>query len=236
MLIMCAWLGKGEIILKTHARMQFAVVTGAVVLFAAPAWAQGPDGQGVYIGGGAGASRTTIDDHSAGINATLLSAGFSSPRTDTSKYEHSAAYKAFIGYNFNQYVALEAGYFNLGKFKFDTTVTPAGTLHGEAKSQGANLDAVFGYPLGQGFNVFGRIGIQNTQSKVALTGAGSVNVLTSSVSETRRGWKSGIGLGYEFAKNIGVRGEWEYYRIPDGTNTDTVAKVDVVGVSLYYRF
>ena len=82
MLIMCAWLGKGEIILKTHARMQFAVVTGAVVLCAAPAWATGPDGQGVYIGVGAGASRTTIDDHSAGINATLLSGGFSSATTD----------------------------------------------------------------------------------------------------------------------------------------------------------
>lgn len=223
--------------MNTLARMQFAALTGAMIFFAAPAWAAGPDGSGVYLGIGAGASRATIDDKSAGINAVLLSAGFSSAATATSgRYEYSAAYKAFVGYNFNQYVALEGGYFNLGKFKFDTTVTPAGALHGETKSQGVNLDAVFSYPFGQGFSVFGRIGIQNTQSKVALTGTGSVNVLTSSVSETRRGRKSGVGVGYEFARGIGVRGEWEYYRIPDGTNTDTVARVDVVGISLYYKF
>ena len=221
--------------MNTHAWMQLAVLIGATFVFAAPASAAGSDGSGVYIGVGAGASRTSIDDPSAGINAALLAAGFASSTT-TSKNETSAAYKAFIGYSFNQYFALEGGYFNLGKFKFDATVNPPGTLHGETKSQGFNIDAVLSYPVGQGFSVFGRIGIQDTRSKVDLTGTGSVSVLSSGTSETKTSWKAGLGLGYEFARGIGVRGEWEYYQIPDGTNTDTVAKADVVGISLYYKF
>lgn len=218
--------------MKTRARMQWAVLTCATVVFTAPAWPAGSDGSGVYIGAGAGASRTTLDD--AGINAALLSLGFAS--ATTSKSETSAAYKAFIGYSFNEYIAIEGGYFNLGKFKFDSAVTPPGNLHGETSSQGFNVDAVLSYPFAQGFSVFGRAGVQNSKSRVDLTGTGSVVVLISETSETKTSWKAGLGLGYEFAQRIGVRGEWEYYRVPDGTNSSTLATVDVFGISLYYKF
>ena len=226
----------GGMVVNKNARMQFAFLAAATFFICAPASAAGPEGSGVYIGLGAGASRTTIDNTHVGINAAIIAAGFSSATTTTDKYGYGAAYKAFAGYSFNKYVALELGYFNLGKFKFDTTTTPAGTLHAETKTQGANLDAVFSYPFDNGFSVFGRIGIQYVKSKVDLTGTGAIIVLSSSTNETGRGPKTGVGVGYEFARNMGVRGEWEYYRVPDGTNTKTVAKVDVIGLSLYYRF
>jgi len=37
---------------------------------------------------------------------------------------------------------VEGGYFNLGKFGFTASTTPAGTLTGTIKLQGVNLDAV----------------------------------------------------------------------------------------------
>ena len=222
--------------MNNRATVPWALITCTCLVFAASARAGGFDGSGLYIGAGAGRSHASIDDRTAGVNALLLSSGFGSATTTTGKNDKSLAYKAFVGYDFNRYVALELGYFNLGKFKFDTTVAPPGTLHGETTTQGINLDAVFSYPFDNGFSVFGRIGIQQAKSKVELSGTGSVVVLTSRTSESGRGRKSGIGLGYEFAQDIGVRGEWEYYRIPDGTNTDTQAKVDVIGISLYYKF
>jgi OOP family OmpA-OmpF porin len=194
----------------------------------------GSDGSGVYFGIGGGATRTTIDDLESGINAELLRAGFTSATTETNS--NSGMYKAFIGYNFNQYFALEGSYFNLGKFTFDTNVTPSGTLHGETKSQGGNLDIILSYPFDEGVILFGRIGADYAKSKADLIGTGSVSINTSSTSESSWGRHFGLGLGYEFSQHTGVRGEWEYYQIPDGTNTHTQAKVDVIALSLYYRF
>jgi OmpA-OmpF porin, OOP family len=217
---------------KTAARIQPAVLMCATIAFAGSAWAADPDGSGVYVGAGAGASRASID--TSGINASLLSLGFASANTSTT--ENSVAYKAFVGYSFNRYIAVEGGYFNLGTFKFDSTVTPPGTLNGEVKTSGFNLDAVLSYPFAQGFSVFGRLGVQNAKTKVNFSGTGSVLVTTPETSETKTGWDAGLGVGYEFAKGIGLRGEWELYRVPDGTNTGNTADVNVFGISIYYKF
>jgi hypothetical protein len=40
----------------------------------------------------------------------------------------------------------------------------------------------------------------------------------------------------EEAQGIGVRGEWERYRISDGSDTDHKFDVDVFGLSVYYKF
>src|SRR4051812_44739499 len=145
------------------------------------AWAAG-DGSGVYLGIGGGVSRTNIDDLTSGLNQTLLRAGFTSASTDTS--DKSGNYKAFLGYSFNPYFAIEGTYFNLGKFTFDTTVTPSGTLHGETSSQGGTLDIVLSYPFEEGYILLGRIGTDYAKSKADLMGTGSVTLLNSSTSES----------------------------------------------------
>ena len=209
-------------------------MTCASNLFLAPAWAAGSDGSGVYFGIGGGATRTTIDDLTSGLNQTLLRAGFTTATTDTNG--HSGMYKAFIGYSFNPYFAIEGTYFNLGKFSFDANVTPTGTLHGETRSQGGNLDVILSYPFEEGWILLGRIGADYAKSEVELSGTGSVSVLNSTTSETAWGRHYGLGIGYQFNQHTGLRGEWEYYQIPDGTNTHTQAKVDVIELSLYYKF
>jgi OOP family OmpA-OmpF porin len=104
------------------------------------------------------------------------------------------------------------------------------------KSNGFELDALLSYPFTQGFSVFGRVGVQNAKSTVNLTGAGSVVVITPQTSETKTSWDAGVGLGYEFTTGLGLRAEWQRYRVPDGTNTGTMSDVDVVGASIYYKF
>src|SRR4051812_19845418 len=114
-----------------HARILIAALIYGVNSCMTIAWAAESDGSGVYFGIGGGVSRTTIDDLTSGLNQRLLQTGFTSASTDTT--DKSANYKAFFGYSFNPYFAIEGTYFNLGKFTFDTTVTPGGTLHGETK-------------------------------------------------------------------------------------------------------
>jgi OOP family OmpA-OmpF porin len=220
--------------MNMHAKFLIIALPCALNVFMTNVWAAGSDGSGVYLGIGGGVSRTNIDDLTSGLNQSLVRAGFTSATTDTS--DKSGNYKAFLGYSFNPYFGLEATYFNLGKFTFETNVTPDGTLHGETKSQGGSLDIMLSYPFEEGFILLGRIGADYAKSKADLMGTGSVTVLNSSTTETGWGRHFGLGLGYEFSKHTGVRGEWEYLQIPDGTNTHTEVKVDVFEVSLYYKF
>jgi len=219
--------------MKMRFGILIAVLTCFLNVLMTEVCAAGSDGSGVYFGIGGGATRTTIDNLESGINSNLLQAGFTSANTETNN--KGGMYKAFIGYSFNPYFGIEGTYFNLGTFTFDTSVTPTGTLHGETRTQGGNLDFILSYPI-DGVILFGRIGADYAQSKADLSGTGSIGVLTSRTSENAWGRHYGIGLGYEFSGHTGVRGEWEYYQIPDGTNTHTQARVDALEVSLYYKF
>lgn len=213
-------------------RIQTVALTCAAALWAGSALAAGSDGSGLYIGVGGGVSHGNIDD--GRVNQQLLDAGFSNPSTTGS--ENSFAYKGFVGYSFNRYIAVEGGYFNLGKFKFDSTVSGPGTLHQEIKSSGWNVDAVLSYPFAQGFSVFARAGVQNAKSKANYSATGSVRLVETDDSETKTSWKGGLGVGYEFSQRIGLRGEWERYHIADGTEHDHKFNVDVFGLSVYYKF
>ena len=206
-----------------------AIVYGATATVAHPA---DPDGTGFYVGAGGGASVVKIDD--SGINDSLRSLGFTS--ATTSKDESGTAYKVFAGYAINRYVAIEGGYFDLGKFGFKSLVLPPGSLSVDVKVRGVNLDAVLSYPFAEGFSVFGRVGLQSAETKGRLAGSGSVLALQPETKETKTGWKAGLGIGYEFSNGLGLRGEWERYNVADGTKTDTKADVDVFGISLFYRF
>src|SRR5580700_519700 len=101
------------------------------------------DDSGWYIGANAGQSRANIDD--TRIRRNLLDEGFDT--TALKDDNHHFGYKAFGGYQFNKYFALESGYFDLGRFGYTANTVPSGGLTGDAKFQGANLDAVVFLPF-----------------------------------------------------------------------------------------
>ncbi|RST47792.1 OmpA family protein [Variovorax sp. MHTC-1] len=167
---------------------------------------------GYYYGGlSVGQSHSRIDDER--ITAGLLGAGLST--TSMSLDEHDAAFKLFGGYQFNRYLALEGGYFNLGKFGYMATTSPAGTLHGKIKLQGLNLDVVGTLPLSERFSAIGRVGVQVANARDSFSGTGTVQVLNPSPSKRDTNYKFGVGLQYEFSPSFLVRGEVERYRIND---------------------
>ena len=186
---------------------------------------------GWYAGANVGQSRAKIDD--ASINAALLSLGFAAAAT--TKNETGTGFKLYGGYQFNKNLAVEGGYFDLGKVSFDTTTVPAGTLHGDIRNQGGvNLDLVGIIPIQDNFSLFGRIGVQNSETKLSLSGTGAVVVLIPNFSKRETNYKAGLGLQFDFTKNIGLRGEWERYRISDGFTGK--ADVDLFSLGLVVRF
>ena len=183
-----------------------------------------------YGGFGVGRSKAKIDD--ARITSELLGSGLAT--TSITDDNRDFGYKLFGGYKFNQNFALEGGYFNLGQFGFTSTTTPTGTLTGKIKLQGLNLDAVGILPLAENFSVFGRLGLQFAQAKDDFDGTGQVVVSNPNPSKSAANYKAGLGVQYDFTQSVGLRGEWERYRINDGVGNK--GDIDMLSVGLVFLF
>ena len=185
---------------------------------------------GWYGGLNLGQSKARIDDPR--IISGLLSSGFFT--TSITDDDRDSGYKIFGGYQMNRYLALEAGYFDLGRFSFNATTQPLGTLTGEIKLRGANLDLLGIIPLTEKFSAFGRIGVARAEARDTFTGSGLVRVLNPNPSKTDTNGKFGLGLQYAFTESFGMRAEVERYRINDAVGTK--GDIDLASLGLVYRF
>ena len=217
--------------MKTTHAVQFLSLAGIgtlMALAAAPAAAQ--EGSYYYGGLSVGRSQARIDEER--INASLLAAGLTT--TGMSKDERDTAFKLFGGYQINRNFAVEAGYFNLGTFGFKSTTTPAGTLNGQIRLQGLNLDLVGTLPLTENLSAIGRIGAQAANARDRFSGTGSVAVLNANPRKTEVNYKLGAGLQYAFSPSLLMRAEAERYRVNDAVGNR--GDVNLFSVSLIIPF
>ena len=137
-----------------------------------------------YYGGlSVGQSKTQTD--AAGLTSGLLpGVGVLNSTTD----EKDTAYKLFGGYQFNRNIALEGGYFDLGKNSFNANTVPAGTLAGGSRVHGLNLDLVGTLPFTERFSALARVGMQHAWSKSTASGTGAAGgALAPGVLHTHSG-------------------------------------------------
>ncbi len=186
-----------------------------------------------YLGIGAGQSNGDVDNSS--VSAVLN--GTPATATGTSSSNNPAAGKAFLGYQFNKYIAAEGGYFRLGQFNFNATTTPAGTVAGSLSNTiGWNLDAVGTFPIvADRFLVLARLGVQSSKTSDLFAGTGAAAALRNPApSKNLVSYKYGAGAEFDFTKNIGMRAEWERYRVSDGISGNI--NVNMITASVLYRF
>lgn len=181
-----------------------------------------------YGGLGLGQSRARIDVNR--ITSELLSSGLAA--TDITRHEDRFAYKVFGGYQFNRYVALEGGYFNLGRVGYTATTVPPGWLTGTMRTQGINLDVVGTLPLSKRLSVIARGGAQFADVNDNFYGSGAVVVLNPEPSSRKIGYKFGTGLQYEVSRSLFVRAEAERYRINDAVGNH--GDINAFSVSLIF--
>ena len=213
---------------KLLRQLGLAGLGSLLAVSAAPVFAQ--DGGYSYGGVALGQSRARIDEER--ITATLQGAGLTT--TGMTRDNTGAGFKLFGGYQFNRNFAVEAGYFNLGKFSFLSTTQPAGSLNGEIKLQGLNLDLVGTLPVTGGLSVIGRVGAQVSSARDKFSGTGAVNVLNPNPSKRSASYKLGAGLQYEVSPSFLVRAEGERYRINDAVGNR--GDINLMSVSLVFPF
>ena len=164
------------------------------------------------LAGPVGAQPKTDDGHFYG--------GFGVGRSDSNLDgvvidNKDRAWKGFGGYQFNRYFAVEGGFIDLGR-----TTTPGASLDSKA----LHASAVGSLPLTEQFALTGKAGLARTETEFSTGGSDQNTEPTY-----------GLGLRYDFTRQLGIRGEWERYR---ASNNPFSGKndIDVFTINAIYRF
>lgn len=214
--------------MTSHHRPGLLALAALSALGAAPAMAQ--DDSYNYLGIGVGQARARIDDKR--IVESLAGSGLT---TDAVAHnERHSAYRVFGGHQFNRYFGMELGYFHLGTFGFNASTTPAGTLAGSFRVQGANLDLVGTMPITENFSGLARIGVQYARTRAEINGTGAVVVGNPRPSDREANAKIGLGVQYAVSPGFLVRGEVERFRLSDAVGNHP--QVATYQVSLVFPF
>lgn len=104
-----------------------------------------------------------------------------------------------------------------------------GDVSAKTRARGFGVFGVASAPLGM-FSVFGKLGAVSSKAKVdadsSVFGFGS-----ASERQTNLAW--GLGAGYDFTQNIGLRAEFERVRVEFADEKDDV---DLVTIGVHDRF
>jgi OOP family OmpA-OmpF porin len=98
--------------------------------------------------------------------------------------DRQSSFGGFVGYQFNQSMAVEAGYRRLADFD-DVTINQT------------HASVIGILPLQSNFNIYGRLGYNHLETKTGLLYAG--------LNGSESGVLYGVGVGYNFSPNIMVR-------------------------------
>lgn len=155
-----------------------------------------------YVGASVGVTDFDID----------CRAGFNCDRKNT-------GFKIYTGGQLWRFVGLDLSYVNVGK---------AETSGGQVKAQGVNLSLVGNVPIGDRFNVFGKVGSIWGFTKTSAAAPG-----VNTGKDDGFGLSYGAGVAFDVARNWQVRGEWDRYRFDFKNGRDDV---DLFTVGAAYKF
>lgn len=157
---------------------------------------------GFYAGVGLGTATVELD-------ADPALANFKFDSDDT-------AFKVFGGYNFNQYFALEATYFDGGEAE-ETVIRGLGGTGTVGIGTTGLIASVLGrLPLGEVFSLCGKLGFASYD----VEGKGRVNgnvVIEMDGSDDDVAY--GVGAAFNIGTSFELRAEYESISIPDGDFT-----------------
>lgn len=135
------------------------------------------------------------------------------------------AWKLFSGYMFNRHFGVEGAYVDLGEVSYSGEFSGDSVTGGRVEVSGFNIAVLGGYLPTDELSVFGKIGLFLWQAKANDTTAGA----PFSRKEDGADLSFGFGAGYNFTRNLGLRAEWERFKLDD---TDA----DLVSIGIVWRF
>jgi OmpA-OmpF porin, OOP family len=184
-----------------------------------------------YLYGAAGTTDAKIDQ--AANDADLRS--FGATNISSSVDQSSSGFKAQVGYQINRHLAVEGGYVNLGKFKYNATFT-GGNTGAEIKVDGWNVSAVGFLPMSDRFAFLGKAGLIAATVSQSGSIAGLPGVTANSVSTTDVKPSLGVGIVYDLSRFVAIRAEYEKFFKLGNNDTTGESDVNMLSVGVVYRF
>lgn len=182
-----------------------------------------------YAGAGVGSSNATGINGSErdGLNNFTLSGG-----------TRATSWKLYGGYQFTPNWGVEAQYTDLGKRSPRLTISgPGGGSAGlNASPSQWSIAGTGTMPLSNNFYLLGKLGVSRNKIDNATV---TVGTFTESIRGTSKtDLLAGLGVGYNFNKNVGVRFEYENFGkfSSNGGVGGSAIKGDNWGISLKYAF
>jgi OOP family OmpA-OmpF porin len=128
-------------------------------------------------------------------------------------------WKIFGGTTFNKFFGMELTYYDLGDLD---DAEGANTFSADISVYDLSFRGIL--PLGQRFELFGKVGYSYVDLDSTLTGP--LATATASASD----WELiyGAGVALKLGKSFGLRAEWEAW--------DVVGKLEAYSIGAYWRF
>jgi OOP family OmpA-OmpF porin len=178
-----------------------ALMAASGLAVSSASFAQANKVEGFYIGGSYGQTEAQGS----------CPAGFSCDLKDT-------GWKVFGGYRLNRNFAVEGFYGNWGEI-----TVGVGAASAKVESTTFGVAALGILPLGEQFELFGKLGLGSTDIEATGSGPGGSATASDSGSDVL----FGVGAAFNFTRNFAIRAEWE--RLND-------SEIDILSIGLQYRF
>lgn len=178
-----------------------AIISVASLLAAAPVTASADSG--FFVGGSVGAA--TLDDR---IDTFALD-------TDSTSFRLNA------GWQFSDFLAVEAGYHDFGKF--DEELDLGGILSDvDIRADGYTLGLTTSIPLGSNMSLFGRAGAFIWEADARVDGLRIEGFDDENLYY-------GAGADFRVSERLSLLGDWTRYELDD-------TESDVISIGFRYRF
>lgn len=137
-------------------------------------------------------------------------------------------FKVFGGYMFNRNIGVEAAYVDLGEVSYSGRFGAALVTGGKVEVTGFNIAALGSFPINEQFSVFGKIGLFIWDVEASDVTGG----VPFSAKNDGTDISFGLGVGYNFTRNLGVRAEWERFKVELADKADA----DLISIGIVWRF
>lgn len=233
-----------------------ARILGAAAILAIPVVCSQAAELGFYVGGSYGNGSKTIDKSSydqfaLGVyNAFGFVPGNNVGDNVSSIDTENPGYGFVAGYRLNNHLAVEGGYMDLGKFRYqarsnggfldpDDSTAPLAPgvlgLSANSKTAGFALTALGILPLSYRWEVYGRAGVLFGTNELTLFLTDGVGSFKDTFNGSSTDLLAGAGAGFTFAEIYTLRGE--YQRVFDaGDDTVGEGDQDLVTLGVTVRF
>ena len=139
--------------------------------------------------------------------------------------DKDTAWRILGGYQFNKNFAVELGYTDMG----EVSASAAG-FNASVEAAVWEVVAVGSWPFTPNFSAYGKLGMYRGETDFTTNLPGIPNE-----SESNTDLTFGIGVRWDFTKNLGLRAEYQIYQDVGGGNIGE-DDLDVISVGVIWKF